>query len=369
MIYFDNAATTYPKPPAVLRKMRDVMRDSGGNPGRGSHRLASSAEKIVYECRTDAGKLFGAEPEQVSFTLNATHALNMAIKGLAKPGCHILIDSFAHNASYRPVMSLVRAGICTADVYDASGNDREILASIRALLRPETGLIIATHQSNVCSKVLPVTEIGAFSRSLGIPFIVDASQSAGHLPIDMASMGITALCMPGHKGLMGPMGVGLLISSPDAQYRTILEGGAGIHSLDEEMPSLLPERMEPGTLPLPAIAGLCEGIRWVTEYGIDAVHERGCMLAALLRERLPDLVYHGDCTGNVVSLTMDSHTPSEIGAYLNSGGICVRTGYHCAPLAHKTLGTLENGTVRVSFSPMNTSREVLRLAEVLSVLS
>lgn len=368
MIYLDNAATTWPKPAAVTAKVRDAMRDMGGNPGRGSHRLAASAEKIVYECRTEAGKLFGAEPENVVFTMNATHALNLAIKGMAKRGGHILIDNFAHNAAYRPVMALVRDGICTADVYDASGSDSETMESIRLLLTPQTCMVIATHQSNISSKILPVGEIGRFCRSMHIPFIADASQSAGHLPIDIGAMGITALCLPGHKGLMGPMGVGVLITDGKAEFSTILEGGAGIHSLDTEMPAMLPERLEAGTLPLPAIAGLIEGIRWVRDYTIGAAHEHCCMLAGVLAERLPDLRMHGETCGSVISFTMPGHSPAEIGAYLNANGICVRTGYHCAPLAHRTLGTIENGTVRISFSPFNTIRDVYRTAEVLSVL-
>lgn len=368
MIYLDNAATTWPKPPSVFTKMREVMRDMGGNPGRGSHKLASAAGNIVYECRSEVGKLFGGEPENVVFTMNATQALNMAIKGLAKEGGHILIDNFAHNAAYRPVMALVSAGFCTADMYDASGSADETLLSIREHLTPKTCLLIGTHQSNICSKILPIMEIGRYCRSMHIPFIVDGSQSAGHLPIDLGNMGITALCLPGHKGLFGPMGVGLLITDGSGEFRTILEGGAGIHSLDREMPSMLPERLEPGTLPLPAIAGLTEGIRWVKNYGIGAAHEHCCMLAGLLREKLPDLSFHGESEGSVISFTSPTHTPAEIGAYLNANGICVRTGYHCAPQAHRTLGTLENGTVRISFSPMNTVRDVYRLSEVLSVL-
>jgi len=366
MIYLDNAATSWPKPPAVIRKMNEAM--ELGNPGRGSHKLSSAAAKTVYGCREAAAELFGGDPERVVFTLNATHALNMAIKGLAKPGGHILIDSFAHNAAYRPVTALIKSGFCTADIYDVSGSDEEILTEIRGKLRPETCLVIATHQSNICSKVLPIERIGGFCRSLRIPFVVDGSQSAGHLPIDIRSMGISALCLPGHKGLMGPMGVGMLIPSPDAQFRTILEGGAGIHSLDPGMPELMPERLEPGTLPLPAIAGLSEGIRWVKNYGIGAAQEHCCMLAGIFYDRMKDVTIHGDRQGSVISFSLEGSTPAEVGAYLNANGICVRTGFHCAPLAHRTLGTTENGTVRISFSPMNTTRDVIRTAEVLSVL-
>ncbi|MBQ9718190.1 MAG: aminotransferase class V-fold PLP-dependent enzyme, partial [Clostridia bacterium] len=235
-VYLDNAATTYPKPEEVLRAASDAMRNAGGNPGRGSHRLSSAAAELVYDCRTAAAELFGAEPERVVFTLNATHALNFAVKGLAEAGCHILIDNYAHNAAYRPVAALAADGLAEYDIYDASGDGDEIIENIRNKLRPDTRMVIATHQSNICSYVLPVKKIGQFCAQYGLHFIVDASQSAGHLPIDMESMNITALCMPGHKGLFGPMGVGMLLSAPDVRYHTLLEGGAGIHSLDAAMP-------------------------------------------------------------------------------------------------------------------------------------
>lgn len=370
-VYLDNAATTYPKPEEVLRAASDAMRNAGGNPGRGSHRLSAAAAELVYDCRTAAAELFGAEPERVVFTLNATHALNFAVKGLAEAGCHILIDNYAHNAAYRPVAALAAAGLAEYDIYDASGDGDEIMEDIRSKLRPDTRMVIATHQSNICSHVLPVKTIGQFCAQYGLHFIVDASQSAGHLPIDMESMNITALCMPGHKGLFGPMGVGMLISAPDVRYRTILEGGAGIHSLDAAMPEEFPERLEAGTLPLPAVAGLLAGIRFVRRTGLQEIRLHECTLTSALTEYLegcPGITVYGESVGSVVSFNADGYSPAEVGAHLASRGICVRTGYHCAPLAHRTVGSFENGSVRAAVSYFNKMSDIHALTGALAEL-
>ncbi len=370
-IYLDNAATTFPKPEAVIRAVTEAMRYAGGNPGRGSHRLSTAAAELVYDCRTAAAELFGADPERVVFTENATHALNCAIKGLAEPGCHILIDNYAHNAVYRPVKALADAGLAEFDIYDASGDDEEILENIRRKLRPETRIVAAAHQSNICSHILPVEKIGKLCAQYGLHFVVDASQSAGHLPIDLAEMHITALCLPGHKGLFGPMGVGMLLSAPDVRYRTILEGGAGIHSLDASMPEELPERLEAGTLPLPAIAGLLAGIRYVRRVGLEEIRLHECTLSAELTRclnNIPGVTVYGESIGPVVSFILDGSSPAETGAYLASRGICVRTGYHCAPLAHRTVGSIETGSVRAGFSWFNTMSDVHALADALENL-
>ncbi|MBP3292365.1 MAG: aminotransferase class V-fold PLP-dependent enzyme [Clostridia bacterium] len=362
-VYFDNAATSYPKPAAVVRAVTDAMR-TAGNPGRGSHRLAETAAELVYDCRAAAAEMFGAEPERVVFTAGATHALNAAVKGLAEPGCHILIDNYAHNAALRPVAALVSAGFAEYDVYDADGDEERVLANIVQKLRPTTRLLIATHQSNICSHILPVGSIGRLCREYGIHLIVDAAQSAGHLPVDLRTMNITALCVPGHKGLFGPMGVGMLISAPDITYQTILEGGAGIHSLDAAMPEELPERLEAGTLPLPAIAGLLAGIRYVRQAGLQEICLHECTLTSVLTDRLREfsgVTLYGESVGSVVGFNVAGYSPAEVGAHLASRGICVRTGYHCAPLAHRTVGSFENGSVRVSVSHLNRMTEIDRL--------
>ncbi len=358
--YFDNAATSYPKPAAVIRAVTEAMR-TAGNPGRGSHRLANTAAELVYDCRNAAAEMFGAEPERVVFTAGATHALNAAIKGLAEPGCHILIDNYAHNAALRPVYALAADGIAEYDVYNADGDEEQVLGNIVKKLRPTTRILIAAHQSNICSHVLPLESIGTLCREYGIHLIVDAAQSAGHLPIDLHEMNITALCVPGHKGLFGPMGVGMLISAPDVNYKTILEGGAGIHSLDASMPEELPERLEAGTLPLPAIAGLLAGIRYVRQTGMQEIRLHECTLTSELTDRLreiPGVTLYGESVGSVVGFNIDGYSPAEVGAHLASRGICVRTGYHCAPLAHRTVGSFENGSVRVSVSHTNRMAEI-----------
>ncbi len=362
-IYFDNAATTYPKPACVLCAVTEAMRLYGGNPGRGSHKLSASAAELVYDCRTAAADFFGAEPENVIFTLNATHALNLAVRGLAAPGDHILIDNYAHNAAYRPV-----AAHGEFTFYDASGDDEEILCSIRGNLRPDTRVVVATHQSNVCSHTLPIEKIGKFCAEYGLYFVVDASQSAGHLPVDCGKMHITALCLPGHKGLFSPMGVGLLIVSPDVRIDPLLYGGTGVHSLDAGMPEELPERLEAGTLPLPAIAGLLAGIRYVRQIGPDEIrlHERtlAADLTCTLAE-LPGIAFYSETDGSVIGFNLDGYSPAEVGAILAGKGICVRTGYHCAPVAHRTIGSFENGHVRVGLSYHNSAWEAGRLAGIL----
>lgn len=367
LLYFDNAATTWPKPPSVIAAVSDAMKNKSGNPGRGSHKLSSAASELLYDCRETAASMFGAQADNVVFTLNATQALNMAIKGLARDNSHILIDSFAHNAAYRPVMSLKKRG-CTAEIYDASGDDSNMLDEITSKIRPNTRMVIASHQSNICSKVLPIRQIGELCARYGIPFIVDASQSAGHMPINLTGMKITALCLPGHKGLYGPMGCGMLISAPDVHFETIIEGGAGINSLDVGMPEELPERLEAGTVALPAIAGLLAGMRWVQKIGIERIHEHEAMLASYFTKRaslIDGVKLTGPCEGSVISFCISGILPSEIGEVLNRRGICVRTGYHCAPLGHKTLGTMENGTVRLGFSFMNRLSEIDVLLESL----
>jgi selenocysteine lyase/cysteine desulfurase len=260
-----------------------------------------------------------------------------------------------------------RRGV-TFDFYDATLHEAELVADIERRIKPTTTIIVATHQCNISSNVLPIEKIGALCKNHGIHFIVDASQSAGHLPIDVQRMNISALCMPGHKGLYGPMGVGVLIAGEGVQFDTLVEGGAGIASLERGMPEDLPDRLEAGTLPVPAIAGLAEGVRFVREAGMDTIHRHECTLAdALVRglREIRGVRLYGNTLGSNVSFTLDGHIPTEIGEYLSDHGICVRCGYHCAPVAHRTLGSYDRGSVRVSFSYMNKISEVERFLDVI----
>ena len=285
-IYLDHAATSYPKPDPVLRAVRYALTDACGNPGRGAHPLSENAAELVYSCREEAAGFFEAEPENVVFTPGATYALNFAIQGLAEPGCHILCDNFCHNATRRPILAMAKAGYCSVDFFDASGTTEETLESLEEKLRPETTIVVATHSSNICSKILPVAEIGAFCKRHGLYFIVDAAQSAGHLPISLREQKISALAVPGHKGLCGPMGVGMLVSAPGIRYRPVIYGGAGIASREVGMPEELPERLEAGTLPVPAIAGLLAGMQYVKTEGIWNLRAREESLSRAFTEGL-----------------------------------------------------------------------------------
>ncbi len=366
-IYFDNGATTWQKPRSVLSAIERAMRECA-NPGRGSHKPARAAAECVYDARSAIAEMFGGDVERVVFTLNATAALNYAIKGLAESGCHILIDNLCHNAVRRPVIALSERRGCTFDFYDATLCDEMILSDIVRRIKPNTALIVATHQCNISSNVLPIEKIGALCKKREINFVVDASQSAGHLPIDVQRMNISALCMPGHKGLYGPMGVGVLIAGEGVQFDTLVEGGAGIASLDRGMPEDLPDRLEAGTLPVPAIAGLLAGVNFVSDTGSEKIHRHELSLAEALTRGLREIDgvrLYGDTQGSNVSFTLEGHTPDEIGEYLSDHGISVRCGYHCAPAAHRTLGSFDRGSVRVSFSYMNNLREVERLLHIL----
>lgn len=369
-IYFDNGATTWQKPRSVILAVERAMR-SCANPGRGSHKPARAAAECVYDARSAVAEMFDGDLERVAFSLNATSALNYAIKGLAYDGCHILIDNLCHNAVRRPVIALSEKRGCTFDFYDATQCDEMILSDIERRIGPNTGVIVATHQCNISSNVLPIEKIGALCRKHGIHFIVDASQSAGHIPIDVRAMNISALCMPGHKGLYGPMGVGVLIAGEGVEFDTLVEGGAGIASLDRGMPEDLPDRLEAGTLPVPAIAGLAAGVRFVQGTGIDAIHRHECALADALTSGLRDIRgarLYGDTHGSNVSFTLEGHIPTDVGEYLSNHGIYVRCGYHCAPVAHKTLGSFDRGSVRVSFSYMNKMSEVDRFLDVIRAI-
>ncbi len=359
-IYLDNAATSFPKPDSVAWALSNAVKNLG-NPGRGAHKISLKASDTVYECRETAADFFGAQSENVVFTKNATEALNYAIKGLIKKNSHVLIDSYAHNAALRPLVALANEGFCKYDVCN-SGSPIDIINRIKS----ETSAIIITHASNICSYKCDLEKIGKICREYGLTFIVDASQSAGHYPINIEQMGITALCLPGHKGLFSPMGVGMLISAPGTVYRTILEGGAGINSLDKFMPDDLPERLEAGTIPVPAIAGLLEGIRFVKKIGIEEIRKRevsSAQKAVRLLSELYGIRFYGDTSGSVFSFNIDGIAPSYISNYLAERNICVRSGYHCAPLAHTTVGSIDSGSVRVSYSYFNRENDAEHLRD------
>ena len=375
MIYFDNAATSFPKPRCVAEEQMRCMQIYGGNPGRGSHALAMAAAEKIYACREELASFFGAvSPEKVVFTMNTTMALNTAIKGLLHRGDHVLISDMEHNAVFRPIYKLAREGEISYDVFDTFPNlptrtPTSICASILEKLRPNTRMLICAHASNICSSTLPLREIGALCRQKGILFVVDAAQSAGHLPIDMKGMQIDALCVPGHKGLWGPQGSGALLWGDAIIADTLMEGGSGYNSLEGNMPTESPERYEAGTLPTPAIAGLLEGVREIRRLGMDHIHAHEVALIERLRERFSEIaqiqLYAPHHTGNILLFSLHNTPADRVGAFLNGRGFCVRTGFHCAALAHATLQTPPSGAVRVSPSLFNTMAQIDALADTL----
>ena len=361
-VYLDHAATSFPKPSAVVSAVTDCMKYRGGNPGRSSHTLALEAAREIYACREVAAGMFGAEADRVIFTLNTTHALNLAIKGImgqgGHAGGHAICSDMEHNSVYRPLYRLAREGICDLDVFDTFPaaplrSDSMILSSLAAKLRPDTRMVVCAHASNICSAILPIRRIGELCRRRGILFVVDAAQSAGALDLDMERDHIDVLCLPGHKGLMGPQGTGMLILGKGVTLDTLMEGGNGMDSLRGEMSEDAPERYEAGTLQTPAIAGLRAGMEFVGSVGIEAIREHERALGVGLRDRLMEIpkvtVYAPYREGGVVLFSVEGYTSEEVGQRLDREGICVRSGFHCSALGHMTLGTPDGGAVRVSF--------------------
>lgn len=371
MIYLDNAATTFPKPESVYTEAMRVMRECGGNPGRGSHRMALAAAEEIYRAREAVADFFDSRsPERVVLTPNATHALNISLKGILRPSDHVLFSTLSHNSVRRPILALAKERSIRYDIYRGFGNKSEILNSICTKLRPDTRVIEVTVRSNITSVGLPLSEIASLCRERGLTLLVDASQAAGSMPLSLKALGCPAvICAPGHKGLYGLPGSGFALFSDDIEpsaLQTTLEGGSGIHSREGEMPALLPERLEAGTLNAPAAASLRAGIEYVKQVGISTIdaHE------ASLRRRLVELLLHTPRVrvyrpdgneGGIVLFSVAGHSSSEVGSYLDRCGICVRSGLHCSSLAHNALGTPEDGAVRVSFGAFNRESDVIAL--------
>ncbi len=358
MIYFDSAATTLQKPEAVSRAVAGAIQ-SMTTPGRGDYPAARRAAELMLRCRTEAAELFGVpEPDNVILTSNATHGLNIAIKSLVSPGDTVVISGYEHNAVTRPLRAVggVSARIVNGRLFDpeqmAEGFRKAVDGSVKAA--------VCTHVSNVFGYALPIDEIAAVCRERGVPLIVDASQSAGILPIDLQKWGAAYVAMPGHKGLYGPQGTGLLLCG-EGQPRPLLEGGTGSLSRQQEMPDFLPDRLEAGTQNVHGAAGLLEGLRFVRRQGLGRIagHEAVLIrqLAEGLRRKGTYHVYDGG-DSPVLSVIPRQTDPESAADLLARQGVAVRAGLHCAPLAHQTAGTAETGTMRFSASVFNTPEEV-----------
>lgn len=372
MIYFDSAATTFQKPAAVGEAMAAALRTMS-SPGRGGYPAAMRAADAAFACRGALAELYGLhDPERVVFTMNATHALNIAIKSLVPPGGRAVVSGYEHNAVTRPLASL-KADMTVAEA--PLFQPEAVSEAFDRLVTPETDAVICNHVSNVFGFIQPVEAVAAICRSRKVPFVIDASQSAGVLPLHMTELGAAFIAMPGHKGLYGPQGTGVLLCGEGVPTHTLLEGGTGSLSIQQEMPDFLPDRLESGTHNMPGIAGLLAGVRFVESRTEAAICDRERRLALLAAEGLraipgvrvfaqPGL--HAQ-TG-VLSFTVEGEEVEQVGTALAEREIAVRTGLHCAPLAHRSAGTLETGTVRISFSDFNTQDEVHRFLNALEDL-
>lgn len=363
MIYLDNTATTYPKPSCVPEEISKCIKNYCGNPGRGSHQLSILSAQMVSDTRALLGQMFNCDSDNVIFTYNTTYALNLAIKSLIAPNSHILISDIEHNSVLRPVVALSNYGICSYSVFNSNGTEETILNNIKNNLQRNTKMLICTHMSNIGCRRLPIKQIGNFCKTNDIKFIVDGAQSAGIYDIDIKNMNINALCIPGHKGLYGPQGVGMILFNDIEIKNSVIEGGTGILSKEVKMPSFLPEGLEAGTLSTPSIAGLFSSLNWLKSIGVKRIqqHEEDLYLYLLekLKSRTFVSVYEmNKYAGNTLMFNINGFDSALIANYLNDMGICVRSGYHCSPLAHKSLNTPEGGAIRVGFSVFNTRRDV-----------
>lgn len=375
LIYLDNAATSYPKPYAVCDAVKKYMLYCGGNAGRGGYSTAMQAAEGVFDCRMRLSKFFDSPQNgSVFFTMNTTQGINMCIKGLLRRGQHVLISNIEHNAVYRPIYKLSQRGYIDYDCFtvmrgEARLDDEEILLDILKKLQRNTTMLICTAASNICSVRLPLEKIGELCRERGVLFIVDGAQAAGHFALSLKKMKIDALCVPAHKGLLGPQGCGAVLLGDEIKMQTLIEGGNGVDSLIGEMSEDAPERYEAGTLPLPSIFGLCEGISAVEGIGIEKIeqHERG--LFELARSELSKIegvkIHCPDYSGSVLLFSVDGYDCERVCAYLSSKGICVRGGFHCAALAHRAIGTSESGGVRASFGIFNGESDVISLCKAI----
>ena len=365
MIYLDNAATTLHKPQTVHEAVSFAMQHCGSL-GRSGHGAAELAAELAFSCRSVAGELFSVSPECVVFTMNCTHALNLAIMTLVKPGDRVVVSGYEHNAVLRP---LVQRKANIVPVRSELFDQESALEGFRTALTPDTKVAVVSHVSNVFGFIQPINEIAKLCRHRDIPLVIDAAQSAGILPVSMEDTGAAFIAMPGHKALYGPMGTGMLLCGRVPE--PVLFGGTGSISKSMEMPEFLPDRAEAGTHNVPGIVGLLEGLRFIQQSGIDRInrHERHLKETMVKRlERIPKLRVFSNRqhqTG-VVSVSPETISCEEFGQRLSEKEIAVRAGLHCAPLAHQTVGTLKQGTVRLSLSYFNTMDDIEIVCDTIS---
>lgn len=375
MMYFDNGATTYPKPQAVINAAMAAMRDFGANPGRSGHRMSLRAAETVYRCRKNLARLFGIDnPENVIFTYNCTTALNTVIKGVLKSGDHAVVSSLEHNAVVRPLEAMKELGVTYSVAEVTEGDDEATIRAFRSQFRKNTRLVICTHASNVFGVKLPVERLAALCRLNGILFCLDAAQTAGVVPISLEGSCIDYLCTAGHKGLYGPMGTGVLVIHSDVMPDSLTEGGTGSFSSELRQPELLPDRYESGTPNLVGIAGLNAGVEFVRSRTPERLDDYEMRLAQRLYDKLSKInavrLYTSrpetDTHVPVISFNVGNTDSEQVAAMLDRHQIAVRAGLHCAPLAHQSYGTQEQGTVRAVMSVFNHEKQIDALANLVN---
>ncbi len=376
MLYFDNAATSYPKPKKVMEGALRAMQDFGANPGRSGHQLALKASREIFEARELVAGFFNiSDPKQVIFTSNGTESLNIGIKGVLQKGDHVITTSMEHNSVLRPIKALENQGV-EHTIIECRKDGSLPIEELEKSIQPNTKLIVLTHSSNLTGTLMPIEAVGEIAKARGILFLVDAAQTAGLYPIDVQKMHIDLLAAPGHKSLLGPQGTGILYIRENLCLKTIKEGGTGSKSHDPFQPEILPDRYESGTPNTPGIVGLKEGISYILEKGRDKILQHEESLTAYFlgeMEKLDFIEVYGpkDCKKQspVVALNFRSMDSSEIAYILDSMfDIAVRPGVHCAPLAHKTIGTVEQGAVRFSFGYQTTLEDVKKAVEAIKTI-
>lgn len=376
MIYLDNAATTFPKPQSVVREVNMAITRYGANPGRSGHELAMKAGKTIYDCRLKLAKLFNVKNEEnIIFTLNCTQSINFVLKGLLKKGDHVVISDLEHNSVTRPLKAMEANGITftQAEVFE-NDNDKTV-QSFRKAINANTRLIACTHASNVWGIRLPIERLSALAHEYGIEIMIDAAQTAGVLPIDFTNNDIDYLCMPGHKGLYGPSGTGVMIVKNSEKLTPLMQGGTGSSSISFEHPDFMPDKFECGTLNLMGIAGLLRGVEFVSARGINNIFAHEMKLTKKIYASLSankNIILYTNEPDNkhcvpLLSFNHKSINSETVARHLNKDyGIAVRAGLQCAPSAHIKMGTQESGTVRISPSVFTTENEIQRFLNAIN---
>ncbi|MCA0988776.1 aminotransferase class V-fold PLP-dependent enzyme [Guptibacillus algicola] len=365
-MYLDQAATSFPKPPEVVEAMTKALTEYAANPGRSGHRMSVKANEVISQAREQLADFFGfSYPNRVCFTSNATSALNQALKGFRfQSGDHVLTTSYEHNSVRRPLENLKEKTGIKITYFDPGVGENFDMDAFERAITPHTKMIVVSHGSNLTGKITPIDEIGKLAKESGIAFLVDAAQTAGVLPINLEEMNIDLLAFPGHKGLLGPQGTGVLMVGKGVELDPIFQGGTGSRSESTQQPAVYPEFLESGTLNTPGIAGLLAGLETVKKLGLDSIYSHELQLTQKLIEGLRAIDYvtiYGPQTNRlgVVPFTIEGIDGQEIAIILDQHyNIAVRAGLHCTPIGHESIGTSESGAVRISVGPYNTEEEI-----------